>query len=344
MSVDNFLHLKREEQAQILGEFALGLDYTSEMLEKDIWVCWMLDRLFTMPDHIGMAFKGGTSLSKAYEVIDRFSEDIDVTIDLYDDIRSRFEMPLDSNSKRRRFRDFANQRVREYRDKKIVPHLKSEVALEFGMDSGVTIEVEEMDRIDESDNTNVLLYYPSVLQSAEDSYVRRRVLLELGGRNYIEPSEVKNIEPYLKPHMPELSFPVAKVDVLSIRRTFWEKVTLLHGECEKGRIRDSANRLSRHWHDVFLLCKTEYFCQAFEDRWLLRSVVEYKKEQFYNASVDYDKCLVRAFRLVPDGESFSNLAKDYKAMLDSNMIIRNRVTFDELIEGIQQLEDLLNEK
>ena len=171
MPVEKFLYLKNEERAQILNEFALSLNYTSEILEKDIWVCWTLDRLFSMPDRIGMAFKGGTSLSKAYGIIDRFSEDIDVTLDLFGSLRAKYKEPLDSNSKRIKFRDAANEKVREYRDKEIVPHLKSEIEREFGVDSGILVETAESDKPDADNNTNVFLYYPSALQSAEESYV-----------------------------------------------------------------------------------------------------------------------------------------------------------------------------
>ncbi len=109
------------------------------------------------------------------------------------------------------------------------------------------------------------VHYETALPPAA-GYLDRTVLVEFGGRNSLEPSESRSIEPYLAAQVPGLEFPVAKVDVLRGERTFWEKATLIHAECGRGELRPGRERMSRHWYDLARLADHDIGRRAVPDR------------------------------------------------------------------------------
>ena len=191
----NFLQLPREDQrdAYVVGAEQLGRNETS--LEKDVWVCWVLDALFTCPDLPALAFKGGTSLSKAYGAIARFSEDIDITMDcrkLVDDL-DPFAPDL-SRKQRDRNSDRLEAAVAEVSVRKVVPHLQARLATLPA--PGGQLRVED-------DGEVLVVEYPTVLAIPEP-YYREGVKIEFGGRNMTEPHERHTLTPYWPPSSPTL--------------------------------------------------------------------------------------------------------------------------------------------
>ncbi|MYF07178.1 MAG: nucleotidyl transferase AbiEii/AbiGii toxin family protein, partial [Rhodospirillaceae bacterium] len=292
-----FLSLGAGERADILRTAAASADLSPVVLEKDIWVCWVLHALFSMPDPHPMAFKGGTSLSKVYGVIDRFSEDVDVTLD-YRAFEDAFDPFAEGASRTatRRFSERLRDRVAGYVRDAVAPALDT-AARRLAPDGRYDIHVGD-------DGETVRFAYPSAVD-APDSYVASEVLLEFGGRNVIDPNERHAIVPDIAALTEGLDYPEATVTVLSPARTFWEKATLIHVECHRGRLAAGPHRLSRHWFDLACLARHDAGRAALADRALLEDVVRHKTVFFNAGYAHYDHCLDGRLRLVPDGDGLA---------------------------------------
>ncbi len=333
-----FLHLDAQEQSQIYRALAPQLARSPVVLEKDVWVCWVLQALFTMPGRLPMAFKGGTSLSKVFGAIARFSEDVDITLD-YRGLDGSFDPFAEGVSKTRlkKFSDDLKSFVRDHAFDVVAPHIQKTLVAEFDSNADAF-------RLELSENGEQMrLHYPSVLEKPGD-YVGNSVLIEFGGRNITEPNTEHNVEPDIAAHVTGLAFPRSTVSVLSPARTFWEKATLMHVECQRNEFRASAERLSRHWYDLAMLADRAHGQTAIEDRALLADVVKHKKV-FYNASyANYDACLVGRLRLIPEDAVLAALRDDFDRMIGAGMFIGEPPTFDTIVDRLRALETTINER
>ena len=331
---ESFLHLKAQEQSQIYRALAPQIARSAVVLEKDVWVCWVLQTLFTMLGRLPMAFKGGTSLSKVFGAIARFSEDVDITLD-YRGLDDSFDPFAEGVSKTRlkKFSDDLKSFVRDHAHGVVAPHIQRILAAEFDAD-GFQLEV--------SDNGEQLrLYYPSVLETPGD-YFGNSVLIEFGGRNITEPNEEHEVGPDIAEHVASLEFPRSTVNVLSPARTFWEKATLMHVECQRDEFRTSVQRLSRHWYDLEMLADLVHGQDAVADRALLADVVKHKKV-FYNASyANYDACLAGQLRLIPQGGALAALRDDFQRMIGAGMFLGEPPAFDAIIDRLRALDATIN--
>jgi hypothetical protein len=329
--VPEFLKLSKDEQTGILSEGGARTGRLPNVLEKDVWVCWVLDRLFRMPGALQMAFKGGTSLSKAYRSIARFSEDIDVTID-YRALTETDPFSLSKN-KQNELRKELQGKVAEHVKTLVVPYFRKELDQEFGEDT-ISLDIQG------AQADIVVVGYPSALEGG-DGYVKDTVRIEFGGRNVTDPKSVQNISSDLAEHFTKLDFPRAQVPVLHLERTFWEKATLIHVACCDGTIAKSAERLSRHWYDLERLYGSERGQAAAKDIPLLQDVLKHKGVFFPEKA--YDDCLKGELRLVPDGDSRSKLEADYRAMVDAGMFYEAPPKPSELFERLGRIAAALNE-
>ncbi len=329
-----FLQLPRDEQSKILRALGPQLERTPFVLEKDVWVCWVLQYLFTMPGRLPMAFKGGTSLSKVFNAIARFSEDLDITLD-YRGLDASFDPFAEGVSKNqlKKFGETLKEFVRAHVHGVVAPYFHDTLAGQFGAD---TCKVEVRD-----DGEQLRVHYPSALEPS-GNYFGNSVLVEFGGRNITEPSETYQIRPDIANTLTELAFPLAPARVLSPSRTFWEKATLVHVECNRSEFRAQAKRLSRHWYDLAMLADHEIGQQALADRALLADVVRHKKV-FYSASyANYDACLAGRLRLLPDAAALPGLNEDFKRMCAAGMFIGQLPSFEHIVERLRALETDIN--
>lgn len=329
-----FLHLKHQEQSQIYRALAPQLARSPVVLEKDVWVCWVLQTLFTMPDRLPMAFKGGTSLSKVFGIIERFSEDVDITLD-YRGLDGSFDPFADGVSRNRlkKFSEDLKSFVREHVHGVVVPHVRRALAAEF---DGDPFKLEVSD-----DGEQMRLHYPTVLETPGD-YVGNSVLIEFGGRNITEPNEVHGVRPDIAEHVAELELPHSMVSVLSPVRTFWEKATLMHVECQRDEFRQGADRLSRHWYDLAMLADQVHGQEAMTRRDLLVDVVKHKKV-FYNASyANYDACLAGQLRLIPKAAALAALRDDFQRMIGAGMFVGEPPVFEAIVNRLRALETAIN--
>ena len=329
-----FLDLDRETRQEIYLATSVMTGLTGPILEKDVWVCWTLRELFNMPGALPMAFKGGTSLSKVYNAISRFSEDVDITIayNALDDSIDPFDASTSRNA-RSRYSDTLKGKVATHVTDVVAPHLRIALAAELGLPPD-TVE------LDPGNPENVFIHYPSAFDAAGD-YLAHRVKVEFGGRNAILPNEAHTIRPYVEEHAQGLAFPEARVQVLAAERTFWEKATLIHVACGRP-LRQDSTRQSRHWYDLDRLSQSDIGASALADRELLADVVKVKK-MFFNSSIaDYDACLNGGLRLIPTGDSLAALERDYLDMCDAGMILGKPLNFRDIISRLTALGQKMN--
>jgi hypothetical protein len=329
-----FLHLSDQDRRDILQTAAAQLGQQAGVLEKDVWVCWALQALFAMPNALPMAFKGGTSLSKVFNAIYRFSEDVDITLDYraFGEDFDPFHADV-SRSALRKFSDRLKDCVRAYSHEVVLPYLNEKLA-EQPTPEAFNIQLSE-------DGEKLLIHYPSAVE-INSSYLQSSVLVEFGGRNVIDPNQRHQVSPYIAGLVSGLELPVAEVVVLSPERTFWEKATLIHVACNKGAFESGVNRLSRHWYDLVMLSRHTGGRKALENRTLLTDVVKHK-EIFFNASyAHYGQCLTGGMRLLPNAELLDALQSDFEAMLDAGMLYVKSPSFDELVAELEVLEKIIN--
>ncbi|MBU0744156.1 MAG: nucleotidyl transferase AbiEii/AbiGii toxin family protein [Gammaproteobacteria bacterium] len=328
---NNFFSLPKDIQGKIITSTAYKLNLSPVVVEKDLWVCWALEHLFSMKLSAPISFKGGTSLSKCYQLIRRFSEDLDITID-YRKLR-KLDLPLEGYSKSflKNLSDELKSLVRDY--------VYDEVLTSF---TRIIKNTSDLIKIEVSiDGENLRIYYPSVFEK-ESHYLANSVLIEFGGRNVTDPSEVHIVRPYIADYVENLKLPTATISVLSPLRTFWEKVTLVHVECHRGRLINHPERMSRHWYDLAMLAESSIASQALADSKLMLDVIRHK-QAFFNASyANYEKCLKKQFKLVPCDADLKSLEQDFDVMVDAGMFYGGDPDFSDLMNTLRSLEGELN--
>jgi len=301
------------------------------IMEKDFWVCWVLRQLFTDPelkDHL--IFKGGTSLSKVYGLIERFSEDIDLVLDwtllgygqgLIDPYQD-----FDSKGKQDRFNKEINAKATVYIEKKILPKLNELFADGSGLSAS----------IDSSDPYSVNVSYPLTFKEA---YIRPAVRLEIGPLASWIPSKRHAIQPYAATEIPGVfENPSCPVVVIAAERTFWEKVAILHKEAHRPGV--IPLRHSRHYYDVHKLAVSSVAKSALKDLSLLEEVVRFKQRFYPSTWARYDLAKPGTFKLIPSDNNMIELQKDYQGM--EAMLFGKIPEFELIIETLRMLEKEIN--
>jgi hypothetical protein len=334
---DHILRIPLSDRAEVLQSIAPRAGLPPHVLEKDIWVCWALAAVFEMLGRLPLAFKGGTALSKVYQAIGRFSEDIDLTID-YTALSGGAD-PLTqemSGNAIKKLSEALRAAVGVHTREVIAPYLTRLGQERLG--ATLAIDVSE-------DGEGVRIRYPSAF-GGDPSYLRDRdsVLLEFGGRNTTLPNELHRVVPYAAAYTESLEFPIAEVIVLSPHRTFWEKATLIHAECHRPErpAAGGAERLSRHWYDLARLAGQEIGTAALKDRELLGHVVRLKGIFYRSGFANYPACLDGKFRLIPDEPLRVALVRDYSAMVSEGMFFETPNSFATILEELRALETALN--
>jgi hypothetical protein len=281
-----------------------------------------------------MAFKGGTSLSKVFGLINRFSEDVDITID-YRNFVKEFNFDEASRSQIKKTSDNLKEQMKIVAEMQIMPHLKMQSRLKFpNIQSDMSLS---------EDGEKLRYFYPSVLKS-NFGYLRDHVLIEFGIRNSSEPCDQYVILPLLTGVIDNsIILPKPSVSTLSPVRTFWEKATLIHVECNRKRLTQSPSRLSRHWYDLFMLYGSWVGEKAFIERKVLESVIQHKKAFFNTSYAHYDACLNGKLRLIPDDLEKISLERDYRKMNEAGMFSNEPPKFIDIMNVLLELETRFNQ-
>ena len=329
--MDRIARLTEQDRRDVFSDAAEQLGIRRAIIEKDFWVCFALRSLFAdSPYREHLVFKGGTSLSKVYQLIERFSEDIDLVLD-WRLLGFGDEEPLraqSSKTKQDRFNKRVNQIASEFIADKLCPELD---ALFQNTGAGLSAS------IDRSDPQVVNIRYPAAFSEA---YIRPEVRLEIGPLASWVPSARHTIRPYAYDVLPDLfDDPNCPVLAIAAERTFWEKATILHQEAH--RTGQMLGRHSRHYYDLYKLSLSPTKSAALVDLKLLRDVVEFK-EQFYPSRwARYDLAVPGSFKLLPTStEHLTDLARDYNAM--GVMLFGDPPAFDLILKGLELLAVEIN--
>lgn len=321
-----------EEAGRVLG-------LSAGSVEKDFWVCWTLRTLFDLPQSgPHLTFKGGTSLSKGWKLIQRFSEDIDLVIDRDFLGFGGDQSPEGASSQKQRAKridDLKHASQRHVRDV-LLPALRARVNERLSGSALAHIETDP----DDADAQTLLFHYPGAV--AESEYIRPIVKIELGARSDIDPNERPNILPYLAEAFPdEIGHSTFSVRTVAPERTFWEKVALLHEESFRASPEGPKARLARHYYDLWCLLLAGVGDRAGADEGLFDRVVSHRAV-FFRKSREVQESLRRGgLRLVPASNRRAAWKRDYDAMREA-MFFGDPPTFDEILTVVATFEQQFN--
>ena len=306
------------------------------VFEKDIWVVQILKILFDASFGKDLVFKGGTSLSKAYNAIRRFSEDLDITYDIRafaPDIVGESEDAIPPNrSQEKRWTKAIRKRLEEWTREEARAVIEDGLVSAGFHASGFRTE-----------NDQIYIAYDPLFEYP--GFIKPEVKVEFGARSTGEPYVQREVKCDAAGFVPEIVFPSACLSVMLAERTFWEKATSMHVFCHRRRGR--GNRLSRHWHDLVRLDDAGYGEKALADRTLALSVARHKSMFFPEKDaegnrIDYEAVVMGGMQLVPTGEAYDLLAVDYEAMVSADMFFNDPDPFENLMERCVDIEARAN--
>jgi hypothetical protein len=330
--MNSFIGFPAERQRRFYDEAQAKLGLPPASIEKDLWVCWTLRELFTLPEWgPRLTFKGGTSLAKAWKLIERFSEDIDVVVDRH---FLGFDDTPSSKDQKRLVAECA-QRIQQ----EIKPALEARFRQLLPASSTWSLGAAPLE--EDRDQQTLLFNYPTVL-GATAAYVRPVVKIEMGARSDIDPSESRAVQPYLAEAFSNVLGPsVFSVRTVAARRTFWEKAMLLHEETYRPPEKIRKARLARHYYDLWRLIESGTGTEALNDRGLFFAVVEHRKVFFRYSWMDYSTMRPGSIRLVPPDDQLDAWRQDYEAMRQT-MFFGEAPKFEVILRAVGQFADRLN--
>ena len=326
----NFSQLNQEQQLAVIMQVAELTGFNPNIIEKDWWVTQVLKAVFSLPYAEHLSFKGGTSLSKCWHLIERFSEDIDIAVSRdylgYGGDLSRTQI---SDKLRRAACSFVRERMQfDLRE----AMLKQGIAQEA---FGVTVNITP---ISTTDPETIEVEYKSALP--ESPYIRHCVLIEVSGRSMQQPVKCEDVCSFIDYYLPQTvvaedAFTIPKV--VTPERTFLEKMFLLHEEFSKPKQEIRTRRMSRHLYDVVSMMKAGIDSKALNDGELYRSIVEHRRQFINLKGFDYDTLRPETLNIILSEQVMDLWKKDYEQMRLS-MIYGDAPTFGEIMEQLGRLQ------
>jgi len=339
--VIEFANLTAEEQVVYFEQTAEKMNLPGHLVEKDFWVCFTLHALFSLNDFKDhLTFKGGTSLSKVYKVIERFSEDIDFAVSReclgFGGDNAPDAEGISGEERKRRLKELGAVCLEKIKSG-LMPSL--DTALKKFLDrEGWSLELKE----DEKQNQQIYFNYPQSRLTPESSYNPTYVRIELTARTDNHPAETATILPYVAEHFESaIGKPEVVVSALKAERTFWEKVTILH----QFHFQEDAAKIplgfSRHYYDVTQLDSKGFSDSAIEQIELLPVVADHKNTYYRQAWARYDLARDhKTLELIPHDNIVSTIRNDYEEMQE--MMFGETPTFEAILEGLHELKKRIN--
>lgn len=329
-----FLKLSPDDRRLYIEEAAARRGISAVIVEKDFWVSWLLGVIFSSEFSNSLVFKGGTSLSKAFKVIERFSEDIDLSLS-----PEFLNLPPagESRTQATKWMKHAEAACGDAVLTRISPVLEAIAVSILGESPKGWFEF----LIDPLTDSPVLLFHYPSTQPPGFEYLKRSVKLEFGSLTDQQPIGRHAIQPLIAEILPD-AFADWQCEVVSleIERTFWEKATILHAEYHRPADRPTPDRFSRHYADTAALALHPAAIAALNADELRARVVGWKSLFFGSAWARYDLAFPGSFRLVPPPERLGSLRADYDAMRD--MYLSEPVEFDDVLAALAALEKRIN--
>lgn len=322
--------ISSDEKRKIFKETSIEFNLPDAAIEKDWWVVRTLELVFKTEVGVHTVFKGGTSLSKAWSLIDRFSEDIDLALDRKF-LGFKEEM---TGSQVKKLREYSFK----YISKKFLPLIQKKFK-EAGF-SEVELKLTTPTSNDQ-DPLIIEVNYPAVADKSD--YLQPRVLIEIGSRSLMEPFSQRTFSSMVGEHFKGKPFADKSITIPTVNpeRTFLEKIFLLHEEFQKPVQKIKVDRLSRHLYDLEKLMDTEFAERALADRELYQHIVEHRRTITPLRGIDYANHTPDKINHIPLANVIEEWKKDYKQMQES-MIYKESLPFDKLVERLGVLQNRIN--
>lgn len=338
---DEVISSSDADRGALFAEAAARLGTAIQNVEKDFWVCWTLDALFNGLEAGSprLLFKGGTSLSKAFTLIPRFSEDIDITVFRKDIGQTVDAATLDALSGKQR--GIRLDAIRDACQTYINGSLATQLAQLAG-DVGKG-RMKLTPDPDDSDKQTLLLWYPAAT-ARSDAYIRSAVKIEAGAKSALDPHTTVSIAPYISVDLPNLDLRVSNVVTVEAERTFWDKIIILHGlrqwHDRRGVLRHGGQRVSRHYYDLHQLLRHERAPQWLENRVLAADCATHARLFFGSTDLGLTTAMHGSFTLTPSPAMREALKTDYIAM--AGMIFGDVPSLYAILETVAKAEHHMN--
>lgn len=330
-----YTDLQTERMLTVLDQVSAQTNSTQQTIEKDWWVTQVLRVLFSLPYAEHLSFKGGTSLSKAWSIIERFSEDIDIAI-------SREYLGFIGNLSRTQVSDKLRRAACAFVREKMQYDVREAMVAQGIKEESFSVRV-QITSVSTTDPETIEIEYKSALP--ESSYIRHCVLIEVSGRSMQEPVKVEQVQSLMDQYIPqsivaESAFSLP--NVVAPERTCLEKIFLLHEEFAKSNADIRVNRMTRHLYDLYCMKHAGVADRALQDEALYRAVVEHRRKFINLRDFNYDTLYPEHLSLEIPSNVLDLWRKDYETM-QRTMIYGQSVTFDELLAEIRQLNIRIRE-
>jgi len=337
----NFLTLSLQQRATVFEQSSVQRGIDLVIVEKDFWVCWLLGVLFAVPElKSHLVFKGGTSLSKVFGVIDRFSEDVDLSVSptFVGVDPHQLDHGVSRTSRDKAMSDMQRLCGKTCRDT-IAPQLETIIRTMLGAptqtDHWLSYE------LDAPSHSPILYFHYPTATTTELPYVRRSVKLELGSLTDQQPVGRHPVKPWVAEDFPRV-FPDWKCEVIALElsRSFWEKATILHAEYHRPAEQSMPDRYARHYADLACLLAHKDAKAFMADKARAQRVVEWKSRLFARGWAHYELAKHGSFRLVPPHVRHAELERDYIAMRP--LFLHEPPAFSEVMEKLTAAEKQIN--
>lgn len=316
------------------------IDYVSDktglsraVIEKDWWVTAVLRAIFSLPYSDNISFKGGTNLSKCWNLINRMSEDIDIAI-------SREYLGFFGNLSKNQISDKLRRASCSFVRNTMIHDVESALVNQGISSDLIKVSVHET-TVSTVDPETIYIAYKPIFEGNE--YVLPQVKIEVSGRSMSEPVTNVSVRSYISENLPKLTFEDNPVEVNAVipQRTFLEKLFLLHEEFAKPSAEIRIERMSRHLYDVFRIMKTKIAEEALSDDRLYNSVIEYRRKFIGLKGFDYDTLKKDLLNIIPTGETRAKWEIDYKNTV-ANMIMGEAPSFEDVIIALEYLNNRIS--
>ena len=323
--MDEIAYSPDAERKLVFEEVADKTKMLAFLIEKDFWISWILEKMFN-DEYLAdiLCFKGGTSLSKTFKLIERFSEDIDLILSQKVILVEGEKLEQSSNTKQARFNKEIEERAMSF----ISTKLREKISITLGKICSVSL--------DPRDGHVLHVRYPEIF---EYTYLRPDIKLEIGPLALWNPNEKYPVFSYVTDVYPNLKTKATLIPTVKPERIFWEKITILHHEHYRPISSPIPSRYSRHYYDVYKMGTSDLGVktQALSSIDLLKDVVDFKQRFYPRGWARYDEAREGILHLSPKEYQLSELKKDYDKMHE--MIFGDVPEWDDILSGIKQLEE-----
>ena len=328
-----FIQLPDNEKIELINQMHEETKLPQVIIEKDMWVTAVLRALFVLPYAENLSFKGGTSLSKCWNLIERFSEDVDIAVN-----REYFGFVGDTFTIRQ-----ISKKLRKATCKFIRNNLQFDLARQMeenGMPPDLFSVKMNITSVTTIDPEKVFVEYKSVFNASP--YIKNTVVLEIGGRSMKEPLQKVEIQSFIDKHFSQTTFAEKSFEINAVapERTFLEKICLLHEEFSKPDERVRVGRMSRHIYDLARMIDTSIAENTLRNKDLFQSIVAHRRMFIAMKDFDYDTLSPKTIKIVPPDSVIAKWEEDYNKM--QTMIYGEYIPFNRLIDNIKQLNEQIN--